>query len=78
MSKIPFECHEVNNLSFLIGIYFSLPQSAFSDNSGIFHNFMLPLSRYFPVICNKDSQHLTATIPYKKEILFIATKENVF
>lgn len=63
MGKIPFGSHEVNILSCRIGIYFSVPLSTFSDNSVISHNSMPPLSRYFPIICNKDSQHLTASIP---------------
>lgn len=78
MSKIPFGCHKVNILSFLIDINFSGPLSTFSNNSVISHNFMPPLSRYFPVIYNKNSQHLTVIIPYKREMLLIVTKENIF
>lgn len=55
-----------------IGIYFSIPLLTFFDNSVICHNLMPPLSGYFSVICNKDIQHLTATM------LIIATKENIF
>lgn len=71
MSKIPCGCHEVN-ISFLIGIYFSVPLLTFFDNSVICHNLTPPLSGYSPVICNKDIQHVTATM------LIIATKENMF